>query len=418
MSIYGIRFHLNVWGLGAGGEVNSWDPGVEVGEDFVGDGMGVGGEFVGGDGLVLLGAEEDDFVAIVGGAVGAEVDHDLVHADAPDDGVALTANEGVGAIGEGAEIAVAIADGEGDDAGVAIRGPGGAVADGVAGFDDFEVNDVGFEGEGGGDGEGAGAFGGGIDAVEEDAGADEIEVGFWELQDGAGVGDVAGGGGETVLGVEGEDFMEALELLAGVGEIGGVAIGEVRVDAFDVGVTEGEAGGEQFFGGIPMHADALHAGIDFQVDFGGGAEGGGGFVDEEEFLDGGGGEAEVVLKEKGDLLGADAAEDEDGLVDAGLAEGDAFFEKGDAEGVDAAVGEVLGGGDEAVAVGVGFDDGHHLGGADVSADGGEVGGEGGQVDLRAGEAEGIGWWGGIQMGVTGVGVRAGWAAVRGRWGGR
>ena len=332
--------------------------------------------------------------------MGAEVDHGLIHADAADDGVALAVDEDVGLIGEGAEVAVAITDGEGDDAGVVGGGPGGAVADGVAGLDDFEEGDAGFEGEGGGDGEGLGALGGGVDAVEEDAGADEVEVGVGKLQDGAGVGDVAGGGGEAVLVVEGEEFEEAFELETGVGEVagGGVGVGEVGVDAFDAGVAAGEAGGEEFFGGVPVHADALHAGVDFEVDAGGSAEGGGGFVDEAEFFDGGGGEGELVLEEEGDLFFADAAEDEDGGGDAGVAEGDAFFEEGDAEAVGAVLHEVMGDGEEAVAVGVGLDDGHDLGAVDVGADGGEVAGEGVEADFDAGGAQRVVEGGGVVVG--------------------
>src|SRR5579863_1196901 len=55
----------------------------------------------------------------------------------------------------------------------------------------------------------------------------------------------------------------------------------------------------------------------------------------------------------------EAAEQQDGLLDARGAQLDAFFNRGDAEPVDAAGREALGDGHRAVTVSVGLDDGHH-----------------------------------------------------------
>ena len=106
-----------------------------------------------------------------------------------------------------------------------------------------------------------------------------------------------------------------------------------------------------------------------------------------EFFDGGSGEGEVIFEEEGDLIAEDAAEDKDRGGDAVLAEEDAFFEEGDAEVGDVQGGEVASDLDEAVTVGVGFEDGHDGGRGDGLLDGLVVGGEAAEVYLDVGGAE-------------------------------
>lgn len=72
--------------------VDAFYAGGDAGEELPGDGVGKGGDFVGGD----VGAEELDFVAGGDGAVIGEGDDDLIHGDAADDGVALASDEDLG----------------------------------------------------------------------------------------------------------------------------------------------------------------------------------------------------------------------------------------------------------------------------------------------------------------------------------
>ena len=82
--------------------------------------------------LAALRADQHHLVPVPGGAVRPEVDHELVHADAPDDGPARAAHQHFALRRERARPAVAVADRDGDDARVRARGPGRAVADGRA----------------------------------------------------------------------------------------------------------------------------------------------------------------------------------------------------------------------------------------------------------------------------------------------
>ena len=120
-----------------------------------------------------------------------------------------------------------------------------------------------------------------------------------------------------------------------------------------------------------MDADALHAGIDLEMNDGFLAETLCGAVDLLESFDRGGGEREIVLDEIGDLFFPDATEDEDGGVDAHLTQEDALFEDGDADIVGVR-GKVTSDRIHSVTIGIGFENDHHFGRRDVRANGFEI----------------------------------------------
>ncbi len=62
--------------------------------------------------------------------------------------------------------------------------------------------------------------------------------------------------------------MEAVELQLGIALVGRVGVGEVGEDALDFEVITGQRGFEKGFGTVVMDADALHAGVDLEMDFG------------------------------------------------------------------------------------------------------------------------------------------------------
>src|SRR5690606_8099266 len=103
------------------------DAGIEAGQDLVGDGAGGPGDLFHPDRVVATGPDQHHLV-LVPGAVAADVDHELVHADPPGDAVAAAMDEDLAARGQRARPAVAVADRDGDHAGVRGRRPGGAVA--------------------------------------------------------------------------------------------------------------------------------------------------------------------------------------------------------------------------------------------------------------------------------------------------
>lgn len=150
-------------------EVASGDSRGDGSKEFPGDGIGFLGDFGGGD----VGAEEFDFVT--GLAVGefGDVGHDLIHGDAAEEGAAGVADEDVGVVaGEGAGVAIAVADADGGDTGLFFKDGGASVGDGLTGGEVADERDAGFEGhdrlefllEGGEGG----------DAVEHESGSDEI----------------------------------------------------------------------------------------------------------------------------------------------------------------------------------------------------------------------------------------------------
>ncbi len=209
-------------------------------------------------------------------------------------------------------------------------------------------------------------------------------------------------GGEAAPLVERHDLGEALELQARVAEVGLVGVGEVREDALHVDVLARERGFQQCAGAVPVHADPLHARVDLEVYLGAGPERGGVLLDGAELVHRRGGEHEVVLEEAGDLLADDASEHEDRRAHALLAQPHALFEVRHAEHRRPEPVEQSPHRHEAVAVGVGLENGHEPhAGAHVGLDRVVVAGELREVDLDAGGPELVAGDGGLVQGRRG-----------------
>src|SRR5439155_7868272 len=141
---------------------------------------------------------------------------------------------------------------------------------------------------------------------------------------------------------------------------------------------------EQPLGVVVVDADALHAGVDLQVDLRPHAQLARGLVDLAQLVDGRRGQREPVPQEDRDLVAEDAAHHQDGQRDAGLAERHRLLEEGDPQRRRTQAGEVTPDGDEPVAVGVALHDGHHGRPADGGLDRAEVLGQPRQADLDDG----------------------------------
>src|ERR1700677_2828549 len=348
-------------------QINSLNAGGDASENFPRDGAGFLRQITGMDFVPFLLPEEDGFLA--GGDVGGErgdVDHDLVHGDAAEDGAAPAADEDFRTLaGKAALVAIGITHGERGDAHGLRRDEGAAVADAVAGGDLADEGDAGLEGH-----DGAQFLLERVDrrtAVEGETDARHLERVAGKC-DGAGAVEHVDEGGADAGGAEpGDDGLEA-------GELGG---GERLVL-----VGDGEGGGHGFcfdarehgdlaHGGkdvLFVEADAAHAGVDGDGDFQR-------IVTREAFkgngLFGGGDDGdESAPGDFGALIGKRGAED----VDAGrdddpgdFGDLDCLGEVCDAEGGDER-GEFLHDGERAMAVGVCLYDCHDAGAAKPAVD--------------------------------------------------
>jgi hypothetical protein len=171
----------------------------------------------------------------------------------------------------------------------------------------------------------------------------------------------------------------------------GVGRREVGEQPHHVHVPRREDRVDELLGAIPLHADATHPGVDLQVDARAAPERARDLVDLRQLHGRRRGHVERVLDEVLDLVPDDAAEHEDGRLDAVPPEPDALLEEGHAELLDAGREQRACGGEQPVPVGVGLHDGHdrprtHASphDADVMAERAEVdGGDGGsEGDVR------------------------------------
>ena len=144
-----------------------------------------------------------------------DVDGHLIHADASADGCGLSVNMDEGAVGERAEVAVAIADGNDGDAAVVLILMGSTVTAETAGGHFFDGDDLGVYAHAGLKVEVGAEMFGVVAAVDGEAGADEVEMALGLVDEGGGVGGMANEGS-----IFGEGVEEGGELLVEVGGIG------------------------------------------------------------------------------------------------------------------------------------------------------------------------------------------------------
>ena len=132
-------------------------------------------------------------------------------------------------------------------------------------------------------------------------------------------------------------------------------------------------------------AEAIHSGIELGLDEGASFGSGGSANEFASFGEGRESDGEAVLEGAGEFGGEGRAKKENGWADSCVTELDAFGRKGDAELFASCLGEVAGDGDEAVAVGVIFDNGENLGfGRERTAYGAEIMAESRKGDLAPG----------------------------------
>ena len=355
-------------------EVASRNAGGDGSEEFPGDAICLLSDFGGGD----VGAKEFDVVAGLAIGEGGDVGHDLVHGDAAEERAAGVADEDFGFVsGEGAGVAVAVADADGGNAGGSVEDGGASVGNALAGREVTDEGDAGLEGHDGT------KFllkcGEGRNAVEHEAGSDEVGGARFVSEEASGIAQVDSEfrmrKGEGL-----DEGVELVELLAG--EVG------VFVGGGEVGAESGEAEvGERLDVGdgvgrlIGEDAAAAHAGVDGEVDGEGGVCCCGEGVEVGGLVEGRDAGGPVVGDDFFVFVIEAGAEEVDGGGDASGGQAAGFADVGHTEEGEIVVidgtGEVF----ESVAVGACFNDRHDVL-ATALAGHGEVVAEGGKVDFR------------------------------------
>ncbi len=187
--------------------------------------------------------------------------------------------------------------------------------------------------------------------------------------------------------VEGEHLVKAVELGLGGVENGRIRIGKVRINPLNQTMLAVKRRFQQRICVVVMHPNALHARVDFQVDFGLHTHFGGGFVNLGQLFDGGGGEGEVVLQKERHLVADDAAQHQNRRGEARLAQQNALFQKGDAEVRCAQRDHMPGDLHQPMPISVGLEDGHHFGRGNGAFDSPVIFRQAGQIYFNVGWAD-------------------------------
>ena len=386
-----------------------------MGDDFVVDGTGCLRPVVGQGLAADPGAEEGGDVAGDGGGLpgacgrrsGAslgwpEVDHELVHAHASDEGRVKGAGGGVDddarLVGGGAQDAVAVAKGDEADPAARGRDPGSTVRGRGPLFDDLDGGEGRAQLEGGGEAEllGRGHRRVGAQPVQANAGANHVVVSFAVPQDARRGGQVSDARSDARVGEDREPLLEDTHVARGRGVsclAGVVGAGHVAPSANDIdeAVVGGHAQCRGQGGQVGERgARAGHAGVDLDVDAGGAADRSGGGADVGEDPGPRHRQVDVSLDRGGEVGGGGGNPCEEGRVragDAGLVEASAqrecLSQLGDAQPVGASLEGRERDGDEPVPVGVRLDGGELERVRGCGPQDTQVVLDGGQVDHRA-----------------------------------
>ena len=355
---------------------------MEGGYHLVVDRLRPDGDLLGGDDLIPLATDGDDFIPHAHILQFAHIHDDLIHADAPANRDAPPVDEHLAPVGDEPMVAVAVADGDQRDGHRSLGDVGASVADGRSGGQSAHADDEALERERRAQREGGLTFRRGVHPVEEDTGADGVEVGFRQGDDGGAVADVAHGDVVPRRLDRRHHRLEAVPLLqhrAAIRLVGGGEVGKEPLDP-DLGQRRHEV--EEGNDLVGEETVAAHPRIHLDVD---GDGVGGQRVELTGHFGVDDGRREVMLDDHRQAGGRRVAEDEDGSLDPLAAEADTVDRPVDGEAGRPRFEHRPRDGDLVVAVGVGLDDGDDLRlRADPAPDGFGVGGDGRQVDFGPG----------------------------------
>lgn len=353
-----------VRGSWSGLDVDAGDAGGDAGDDVAGDGVGAGGDFLPGD----VGAHDFCHIAGLDAVHVGDVDHNLIHGDAAEDGaVGAVEVDACARVGEVVQVAISKADADGGNFGGAGGDVGVVVGDAVVFGEGAQEGDAAVEGEGVAEFAVVGGGHGGV-AVEDAAQAYHVGAGGAVVEYGRAAAEVRVGerGGKAGYGL-----FVAVDLAVGEGDV--ICRGrEVRVDAFEVNVGEVAEVLNEGREVLGQDTCSPHAGV---------------YVDVEVrlfavelakgvvvvcLIGGGEGGAPSVLDDDVALGREAGAKDEGAGAAAGIAYAGGLADGGYAEEGDVAVIERAGNAFQSMAVCFSFDDGHLLVVGEDAAHNGEV----------------------------------------------
>jgi len=144
--------------------------------DLVVDRVDAPRELLGGDALVALLADQDDWRARLDVGFRSQVHRYVVHADGADERVSCASDKDFGVVGESAAPAVPVADRDRGDPSGGGRAPAAAVAGAVARLELADGGDVGLEVQRGLESARGGILLERVHAVDGDAAAHHVEV--------------------------------------------------------------------------------------------------------------------------------------------------------------------------------------------------------------------------------------------------
>ncbi len=133
----------------------------------------------------------------------------------------------------------------------------------------------------------------------------------------------------------------------------------MRVDPFQIAPERRQGGLDERPARIAVHADALHAGIDLQVDNRLAAQRLRGSFDLAQLVQRGHGDFQVMADEVRDLRAEDPAQHQDRHCHTGIAQRDPLLHEGHTQVLHATRLQMQAHRNQAVPIGIGLDDGHH-----------------------------------------------------------
>ena len=407
-SLAGSRFqplsHLSsgpasLSGLGRGlpGRGGSWVRGhgqprqtvLEAAENLPGNRAAALAPVDGADRLPLLFPQQGDHAAHLDPVGVGGVDHELVHGDGPHLGQALPAEEHLHAVGELAGHPIGVADRDHRQSAGSAGAEAVAVADAHSGLHLAQQGDAGVDLQGRPQGHHSGQVGGGGVAVEGQAHPHQVVVLPVAAQGAGRIGEMTAAGRQALLRQAGQDRLEALllEFAESVVLLGrGIGAGQVGVDAGQLDGVHALQGRHQPGAFLPVGAEAGHAGVELELHGHGAAAAAGQVLAEQGLAHAADGGHQLPAQTAAQFLGlGEVAEHQHWRPDAGAPQLHPFGEGGDTEagrpGLQGGPGHRQG----TVAVGIGLDHGHQLGGrTDVAPQRPHVGLDGRRVHLHPG----------------------------------
>ncbi len=226
-----------------------------------------------------------------------------------------------------------------------------------------------------------------VNAVEQDTRAHHIKFCFFaKLENRAGVGNMSKSrGGERMFLVKRKYLVETRKLQTRVTQVFRIRICKMGVDSLHIHIFAAQRGILQSVGVVIMNTDALHTGINFEMNDCFFAKSGGNRIDLPETFHRGGGQSKVVLNKLGNLLLPNATKNENGRADSRLTEQNTLFENSHADIVGVR-GKIARNICHPVTIGVCLENNHHFGGRSFLPNGFKICTESIEIDFDTSRA--------------------------------